>query len=409
MADRYLTVAEAIEWNKTIDREDKNPQEANESSKKKDKKAKRSKNKAKDQKPQVNSSKEVLTGDWPIPSTRPDIVRSELDKLLKAGFIREVDHPEWLANPVMVRKSNGIEANPEKIKAIVQMHPPTTKKEVQKLTGCMVALSHFIARLGEKGLPFFKLLRKYEGFEWLEEANATFEDVKWYLTSAHVLVSPKPEETLIIYLTVTPQAVSAVLVVERENVQRQDVNEVLHGPKERYPQVQKLMYALLMSSRKLQRYFQVHKIIVSSEFPLGVVLQNRDAAGRMAKWSSELGEFDLYFVSQMTIKSQILADFIAEWTNPEPVQDPQYDTHDQWMMYFDESLTLSGSWAGVVLESPTRETLKYANQFDFLATNNMAEYEGLLAGIRATKALGIRRLLVRGDSQLVVNQFGKEY
>ena len=78
-------------------------------------------------------------------------------------------------------------------------------------------------------------------------------------------------------------------------------------------------------------------------------------------------------------------------------------------MYFDGSLTLSDSGAGVVLESPEEEILKYDIQLLFPATNNTAEYEGLLAGIRAAKALGIRRLLVRGDSQLVVNQVRKEY
>ena len=75
---------------------------------------------------------------------------------------------------------------------------------------------------------------------------------------------------------------------------------------------------------------------------------------------------------------------------PEPVQDPQYNSHDRWTMYFDGSLMLSGSRAGVVLESPTGETLKYAIQLNFQTTNNMAEYEGLLAGIRAAKALAIR-------------------
>ena len=104
----------------------------------------------------------------------------------------------------------GIEANPEKIQTIIQMCPPTTKKEVQKLTGCMAALSRFIARLGEKGLSFFKLLRKHEDFEWSNEANAAFEDIKRYLTSSPVLVFPRPEETLLIYLAATPQAVSAV-------------------------------------------------------------------------------------------------------------------------------------------------------------------------------------------------------
>ena len=122
-----------------------------------------------------------------------------------------------------------------------------------------------------------------------------------------------------------------VLVVECDNVQRPVyyVSEVLHGPKERYPQVQKLLYALLMSSRKPRHYFQAHKIAVPSEFPLGAILQNRETAGRMVKWPVELGEFDFHFVSRTAIKSQILADFVAEWTNPEPVQDPQYDSHDQ--------------------------------------------------------------------------------
>lgn len=74
-----------------------------------------------------------------------------------------------------------------------------------------------------------------------------------------------------------------------------------------------------MSSRKLRYHFQAHKIIVLSKFPLGVVLQNREAAGRMAKWLVEFGEFDLHFASRTAIKSQILSDFVAEWTNPEPV------------------------------------------------------------------------------------------
>ena len=78
-------------------------------------------------------------------------------------------------------------------------------------------------------------------------------------------------------------------------------------------------------------------------------------------------------------------------------------------MHFDGSLTLKGVGAGVVLTSPTGEVLRYVVQQHFRATNNMAEYEGLIAGLRAAVGLGIRRLLVKGDSQLVVNQVSKEY
>ena len=66
----------------------------------------------------------------------------------------------------------------------------------------------------------------------------------------------------------------------------------------------------------------------------------------MAKWMVQLGEFDLHFVSRAANKSQILADFVVEWTNPEPDQGPEYGSHDQWTMYFDGSLTLSGSGLG---------------------------------------------------------------
>ena len=129
------------------------------------------------------------------------------------------------------------------------MRPPTTKKEVQKLTGCMAALSRFIAQLGEKGLHFFKLLRKHECFEWSEEPNKAFEDVKRYLTSAPVLVSPKPEETLLIYLAATPQAVSAVLVVVRCHV----VQPVLRSLPVAW-QLDKLRVSLLASEKPEQEH-----------------------------------------------------------------------------------------------------------------------------------------------------------
>ena len=126
------------------------------------------------------------------------------------------------------------------------MRPSITKKEVQKLTGCMIVLSRFIARLGEKGLPFFKLLRKHRNFEWTKDANDVIKELKMHLTNALILVSPRSREKLLIYLATTPQAVSAVLVVERDNIQQPVyyVSKVLYGPKKRYPEIQKLLYGL---------------------------------------------------------------------------------------------------------------------------------------------------------------------
>jgi hypothetical protein len=94
------------------------------------------------------------------------------------------------------------------------------------------------------------------------------------------------------------------------------ISEVLHEAKTRYLEVNKLLYAVLIASRKLRHYFQAHKISVVSSFPLRVVLHNPNATGNIAKWAAELAEFELDFVPCHKIKSQVLADFIVDWTPP---------------------------------------------------------------------------------------------
>ena len=100
------------------------------------------------------------------------------------------------------------------------------------------------------------------------------------------------------------------------------MSEVLGESKLRYPQVQKLLYAILITTRKLRHYFQAHNVKVVSSFPLGGILHNRDANGRIVKWSVELGALFVEFLPRTTIKSQALADFIAESTE---IQDPPPD------------------------------------------------------------------------------------
>ena len=96
------------------------------------------------------------------------------------------------------------------------MDPPRSVKDVQKLTGCMAALNHFISRLGEKGLPFFKLLKKTDKFEWTEEANEAFKRLNTYLTTSPVLTPPKIYEDMMLYIAATSTMISTVIVVERE-------------------------------------------------------------------------------------------------------------------------------------------------------------------------------------------------
>jgi hypothetical protein len=110
----------------------------------------------------------------------------------------------------------GIEANPDKVKAIEEMRPPCNLKEMQRLAGCMVALGRFITRSGEKALPFFKLMKHAGKFEWTPEADKAFAELKRYLTSPPIMVAPTTHEPLLLYIAATPRTASAVLIAKRD-------------------------------------------------------------------------------------------------------------------------------------------------------------------------------------------------
>jgi hypothetical protein len=110
----------------------------------------------------------------------------------------------------------GIEANPDKVKAIEEMRPPRNLKEMQRLAGCMAALGRFIARSGEKALPFFKLMKRTGKFEWTPEADKAFAELKRYLTSPPIMVAPASREPLLLYIAANPRTTSAILVAEQD-------------------------------------------------------------------------------------------------------------------------------------------------------------------------------------------------
>jgi hypothetical protein len=109
----------------------------------------------------------------------------------------------------------GIDVNPEKIEAILQMQKPRCVRDVHKLAGCMTAVSCFVSRLGEKTLPLYRLLKKANKFVWTTEADAAFKNLKRVLSTAPVLVAPRPREPMLLYIATTNRVVSVVVAVER--------------------------------------------------------------------------------------------------------------------------------------------------------------------------------------------------
>jgi hypothetical protein len=242
------------------------------------------------------------------------------------------------------------------------------------------------------------------------EADQAPGQPKDFLSKPPVLTAPRKKEQLLLYLAATTHVVSTTIIVERQEdghanpVQRPVyfVSEVLLESKARYQPVQKLLYAVLITSRKLRHYFQEYSISVVTDYPVGDILRNQDATGRISKWAVELSTLNIDSKPRTTIKSQALVDFMEEWREnqlPTLTERPEH-----WMMYFDDSLKLEGAGAGVLLISPKGEQLKYVLQIFWKVSNNEDEYEALLHGLRLAISLGIKRLLVYGDSAVVINQ-----
>jgi ribonuclease HI len=162
-----------------------------------------------------------------------------------------------------------------------------------------------------------------------------------------------------------------------------------------------------MAARKLKHFFEEQTITVVSATLLSEIIGCKDATGRVAKWVIELAAHTIQYKPRTTIKSQIIADFFADWEEHQYLPSAPDSTY--WRMNFDGSKMLGGLGAGVVFTSPKGDKLQYVLQIHFHASNNVAEYEALVHGLKLAKEIGIQRILYFEDSDLVVHQVSGEW
>jgi hypothetical protein len=148
-------------------------------------------------------------------------------------------------------------------------------------------------------------------------------------------------------------------------------------------------------------------VVIKTNFPLGDIIQNKDANEHIVKWAMELCPYLIEFQGCTSIKSQALVDFIIEWIDLSAPHDERPVKY--WKMYFDGSLNINGVGAGVLFISPTNKQLCYILRIYFPASNNPAEYEACLHGMQIVVELGIKHLHVYGGSALVINQLNKDW
>ncbi|GJR53206.1 reverse transcriptase domain-containing protein [Tanacetum coccineum] len=238
--------------------------------------------------------------------------------------------------------------------------------------------------------------------------------MKKHIAELSLLTAPKPKEDLIMYLCAAKEAINAVLLIERDSKQMPIyfVSRTLQAPEINYNPMEKLILALMHASRRLRRYFQAHTIVVVTDQPIKQILSRPKNARRMAKWTFKLRAFNISYRPRTSIHGQILANFIAK--RPEKDDSSIKTTAEEeipkpWILFTDGSSCLEGSGARLILINPEGVEFAYALRFEFDASNNEAEYEALMAGLRIAEQMGVQNLTAKVDSRLVANQINRTY
>jgi len=323
----------------------------------------------------------------------------------------------------------GIEVDPDKVHAVLEMPHPSTEKEVRGFLGRLNYIARFISQLTATREPIFKLLRKNQVMKWNEDCQTTFDKIKLYLQEPPVLRPLVPGRLLILYLTVLDESMGCVLGQHDETGRKE--HAIYHLSKKftdcerRYSSLEWTCCALAWATRRLRQYMLSHTTwLISKMDPIKYVFQKPALTGRLARWQMLLSEYDILYVTQKAIKGSALVDYLAH----QPIEDyqsmqPEFLDEDifalfatvgdngdknSWTLFFDGASNALSHGIGAVIIYPEKEYIPMTARLFFDCTNNMAEYEACAMGIRATIKFKAKSLSVYGDSTLVIHQIKGE-
>ncbi|GJX99268.1 reverse transcriptase domain-containing protein [Tanacetum coccineum] len=295
------------------------------------------------------------------------------DMVIKVG--RNVS--PWLIIAETVHgHSRGSPSKSKKTKAISDLQSPKNIARMRKaFSGKLVSLNRFLAKSAERALPFFNTLKnitkenKHE-FRWTTEAEEAFQQMKRLIMSLPSLTPPFPEETLYAYLAVSKEAVSAVLLTDRNGRQCpvQYVSRTLNEAERNYSPLEKLALSLVNMTRRLRRYFEAHPVKVITDQPIRNILSRTEASGKLAKYAVKKGTYKISFIPRNAVKGQVLADFLSDAPDGEredeyfqsPEVPPEIDDTETWTLYTDGAASAKGSGAGLILTGPSGVEYAYA-------------------------------------------------
>ncbi|RVW53984.1 hypothetical protein CK203_072909 [Vitis vinifera] len=306
--------------------------------------------------------------------------------------------------------AKGHRVSPEQVKAVMETPPPRNKKELQRLTGKLVALGRFIARFTDELRLFFLAIRKAGAHGWTDSCQNALERIKHCLMQPPILSSPSQRRncTCIWRYQNGHQRRFTPLPLTQGAKPIYYVSRVLADVETRYSKVELTALALRSAAQKLRPYFQAHPVIVLTDQLLRNILHKPDLTGRMLQWVIELSEFGIEFQPRLSMKGQVMADFVLEYSR-RPSQHHESSKQEWWTLRVDGASRSSGSGVGLLLQSPTGEHLEQAIRLGFSASNNEAEYEAILSGLDLALALSVSKLRIFSDSQLVVKHVQEEY